>query len=41
MLETKESKKEQAKREQDEALDFLLDVFAKQERPTAYNLVCG
>ena len=41
MLETKESKKEQAKREQDEALDFLLDVFAKQERPTAYTILKG
>ena len=39
MLETKESKKEQAKRERDEALDFLLDVFAKQERPTAYTIL--
>jgi len=39
MLETKESKKEQAKREQDEALDFLLDVFNKQVRPTAYTIL--
>ena len=39
MLETKESKKEQTKREQNEALDFLLDVFAKQERPTAYTIL--
>jgi hypothetical protein len=39
MLETKESKKEQAKRERDEALDFLLDVFNKQVRPTAYTIL--
>jgi hypothetical protein len=37
----KESKKEQAKREQDEALDFLLDVFSKQVRPTAYTILKG
>jgi hypothetical protein len=35
----KESKKEQAKREQDEALDFLRDVFSKQVVPTAYTIL--
>jgi hypothetical protein len=39
MLETKESKTEQARRESTEAIDFLRDVFANQKKPTAYTIL--
>lgn len=39
MITTKESKKEQEKKEHAEAFNFLLDVFNSQERPTAYTIL--
>jgi hypothetical protein len=39
LAEKKESKKEQAKRESAEAIDFLRDVFDNQKKPTAYTIL--
>jgi hypothetical protein len=39
MLETKETKKQTEQRERAEAKDFLLSVFSKQEKPTAYTIL--